>query len=643
MATRIPPHNLGEAIDACIALIDDPQADPLESMQAPDFPTGGILMGRSGAVEAYRTGRGRITIRARCEIVEDGKHSVIYVTELPYQVNKARLIERMAQMVKEKRLEGISDLRDESDKSGMRIRIAVHPSAQADVVLNHLYQSTDLQVHFGMNLVALHKGAPRTLTLREMLRIFLDHRRDVVTRRSRFEKQKAEARAHILEGLLLALDHLDDLIHLIRNAPGPADAKAQMLSRIWHRDGEPVCFTDPQAQAILDLRLHRLTGMERDKIALEFSALRKEIERLDGILSDEGRLMAVVRSELEVIRNAYAGPRKTEIGEETADLQAEDLVPNTDIVVTMTHAGYIKAQPVEEFRAQGRGGRGKQATGLRDGDFVERLFRTTNHARILFFSDTGRVYARKGYEIPMAARTARGKTIQSILPLAEKERITAMLAVPADAGAAEEDDTASVALLTRNGIGKRLPVSHLVKFRQNGTTAIGLAEDDALIAAFLTNGNRQILLLTQQGKAIRFCEDDIREMGKQARGVRVARLAIGDRVVSAMPVCESDSVLIVSERGFGKVTGVSGFRLTARRSKGVTAARVEKSGPVAGGVVVGSSTDDVLLLSQQGVLVRIGAATIPESSRTAKGARLMRLDEGDAVASVELVPITDVE
>jgi DNA gyrase subunit A len=651
MATRIPPHNLGEAIDACLAIIDDPDADPLAEILAPDFPTGGIILGRSGAVQAYRTGRGRITIRARCEIVDEGKRRVIIVTELPYQVNKARLIERIAEMVKEKRLEGISDLRDESDKSGMRIRIEVQSAANADVVLNNLYQHTDLQTHFGMNMVALDHGAPRTLTLRDMLRIFVDHRREVVTRRSAFEKKKAQDRSHILEGMLVALDNLDAMIHLIRNAQTSAQAKAEMISRDWSgmsvhqinpisaNEGHPYRLTDTQAQAILDLRLHRLTGLERNKISSEFADLLREIERLEGILENDETLMAVIRSELEMIKNTYAVPRRTTIGEEGITMETEDLIPNTEIAITMSHAGYIKAQPVEEFRAQGRGGRGKQATGLRDGDFVERLFMSSTHARILFFSDIGRVYARKGYEIPMAARTARGKTIQSILPLAEGERITAMLTF--DAGI--DDETSSIALLTRNGIGKRMPVSSLVKFRQSGTTAIGMSDADSLVGAFQTNGDAQILLLTRKGKAILFKEDDIREMGKQARGVRAARLAEDDCVVAAMPVSEQDSVLIVSETGLGKVTSVADYRLTARGGKGVIAAKVEKSGHIAGGVVVGSESNDVLILSHRGVMVRFGAYSVRETGRTAKGVRLILLDDGDAVASVELVPVSDAD
>ncbi len=649
MATRIPPHHLGEVISACMALIDDPEADPLQYVLAPDFPTGGIVLGRSGAIQAYREGRGRITIRARCEIVEEHKKSVILVTELPYQVNKAKLIERIAEMVKEKRLEGISDLRDESDKSGMRIRIEVHKDAHADVVLNNLYQHTDLQTHFGINMVALVNGAPRTLGLRELLDIFLAHRRDVVTRRTVFELRKARDRAHILEGLMVALDNLDALIALIRGAESPSVAKAAMLERSWSgrslaalrerfaMEGavDPYPMSEAQAQAILDLRLHRLTGLERDKLLAEFSDLLTEIQRLEGMLADPVRLMAVVREELQAIRDRYAQPRRTEIGEEGLTLETEDLIPDTPIVVTMSHAGYIKAQPVDEFRVQGRGGRGKQAAALRDGDFVERLFLTSTHARILFFSSLGRVYARKGYEIPQASRTSRGKTIQSILPLQEGERITVLLAVASDA-----PEDGSVALLTANGIGKRLPVSALVKFRSTGTTAIRIDEGDALVKAFLTSGDDHILLLTRQGQAVRFREENIREVGKTARGVRAIRLAEGDRVVAAMPVRETDGVLIVSENGIGKVTPVSNFRLTARGTKGVIAAKVEKSGAVAGGVVVGGE-EDVLLLSQRGVVVRFSAAKVPESGRSAKGARLMRLDEGDRVASVDLVPVAE--
>ena len=653
MATRIPPHNLGEILTACLAIIDDPNADPGLHVLAPDFPTGGIILGRSGAVQAYREGRGRITIRARCEIIEEHKKQVILVTELPYQVNKARLIERIAELVKEKRLEGISDLRDESDKSGMRIRIEVHKDANADVVLNNLYQHTDLQTNFGINMVALVRGAPRTLTLRDLLDIFIEHRRDVVTRRTRFELRKARDRAHILEGLMVALDNLDVMIALIRGAESPAIAKAAMMDRAWsgksvvamlervmadrqdYPHADPYTMTDAQAQAILDLRLHRLTGLERDKIISEFSDLLFEIRRLEGILADPVQLMAVVRAELKSIMDRYAQPRRTTIGEEGLTLETEDLIPDTPIAVTMSHAGYIKAQPVDEFRSQGRGGRGKQAAALRDGDFVERLFMTSTHARILFFSSIGRVHARKGYEIPQAARTARGKTIQSILPLQDGERITALLAVASDA-----PEDSSIALLTAQGVGKKLSVASLVKFRQSGTTAIGMNEGDVLVGAFLTGGDDQILLLTCNGQAVRFREDNIREMGKAARGVRAVRLTDGDRVVAAMPVADRDGVLIVSESGLGKVTPASSFRLIARGGKGVSAAKTEKSGAIVGGVVVGGD-EDVLLLSQRGVMVRFSASKVPESGRGAKGARLIRLDDGDQVASVELVPATD--
>ncbi|WP_409409888.1 DNA gyrase subunit A (plasmid) [Acidithiobacillus ferriphilus] len=647
MATKIPPHNLGEVIDACLYLIDHEDAsaeDILSIIKGPDFPTRGLIIGHSGARQAYLTGNGRITMRARAEVETDKKGRVtLAITEIPYQANKAKLIETIANLVKEKKIEGISDLRDESDKSGMRIAIELRKEAIPDVVLNNLYKQTALQSNFSVNTVALVNGAPKTLTLMDILQIFVEYRVEIVTKRTQYLLRKANERAHILEGLMVAIDNLDDMIALIRTAANPAEAREQMMAREWRgaavsallaRVGRTMTATayhlsEVQAQAILDLRLHRLTGLERDKIEGDFESILVNIAELGSILADRGKLMGVISEELQDIRKKYAVPRRSEIVIDADDFVAEDLIPDDPLVITMSHAGYIKAQDLGEFKSQGRGGRGKQAAACKDGDFVEHLFTTSKHAVLLFFTSTGKAHVRKGYQIPEGGRAARGRPIPNILPLETDERVTTVLAMHPS-----EMDQNSIIMVTEQGTAKRVAANTFANVRSVGTRAITLREGDQLKAVLPTKGDSHILLFTHNGKAIRFHEDDVREMGKTAAGVRCIRLAVGDLVVACLVARASDKILTVSEDGFGKVTGTEDYRLTARGAQGVVASKK----PLAGAVVVDGAEDDVLLLSGNGVMVRMPADSIRETGRTAKGVRLMRLDNGDRVICAEQVP-----
>lgn len=648
MATRIPPHNLMEIINACLLLIDAPDAsqeDLLNIVQGPDFPTHGLIIGRGGIRAAYLTGNGRVVMRARAEIETAKSKVTIAVVELPYQVNKAKLIETIAGLVKEKKIEGISDIRDESDKSGMRIAIELRREAVAEVVLNNLFKQTVMQTNFSVNMVAIVNGAPKTVTLREALEIFVKHREDVVTRRTQYLLSKAQDRGHILEGLMVALDNLDVMITLIRGAASSTEARAAILERLWGnqavgellvRAGRPVSaigqhyhLTESQAQAILDLRLHRLTGLERDKIVTEFEGILATIADMEDILGCHQRLMQVIREELSAFKAEYGVPRRSEIVFDSEDgFEDEDLIPDDPLVITLTRAGYIKAQDLGEFKSQGRGGRGKQAAAIRDGDFVESLMTTSKHARLLFFTTTGRVHVRKGYQIPEGNRTARGRAIPNVLPIDTNERVTTVLAIHSS-----EMDNQSILMVTANGTTKRVAVNTFANVRNLGTRAITLEEGDQLVSVLPTNGASQALLITHLGKAIRFEEGGVREMGKTAVGVRAIRLAPGDLVVAGLIVQETDKVLSVSEDGFGKVTQAANYRLTARGAQGVVASKR----PLAGAVVV-AGEDDILLLSAKGVMVRMPVESIRETGRAAKGVRLMRLDNGDRVMSVERVP-----
>ncbi len=653
MATNIPPHNLGEILTACIALVDDPDLSEeglFSLVPAPDFPTAGLILGQEGAREAYRTGRGRVIMRARAEFETDqksGRQSII-VSELPYQVNKARLIERIAEMVKEKRLEGIADLRDESDKSGMRIVLELKRDANGDVVLNNLYQHTAMQTTFNINSVALLDGAPRTLSLRELLQAFLRHRREVITRRSIFDLRKARERAHVLEGLAVALANIDPLIALIRAAATPAEAKAQMLARAWdpgmvaallRERGEPSAglqgdgyhLSEVQAQAILDLRLHRLTGLEQDKIREEYLRLLERIGELLAILASEERLMAVVREELVNIRDQYSDPRRSQIVANTGEISNEDLITEEEMVVTFTHAGYVKAQPVTAFNAQRRGGRGKIATTTREEDFVERMFVASTHAYVLFFSNLGKVFWQKVYQLPQAGRGARGKPIVNLLSLAPSERITTVLPVR------EFQEGQYVCMVTSHGVVKKTPLMDYSRPRSQGINAINLDPGDRLVAVCLSDGKREFMLFTRDGMAIRFPEQRVRPVGRSARGVRGISLAEDDRVISAQLVDPGQVILTATTKGFGKLTPVADYRCTNRGGKGVIAMQTNtRNGKVVGALAV-QENDELMLVSDGGTLIRIAVNEIRRTGRNAQGVRLIQLAEGESLAGLALI------
>ncbi|MBU2789966.1 DNA gyrase subunit A [Acidithiobacillus caldus] len=653
MATNIPPHNLTEILNACIALVDDddlPDSELFRLVPGPDFPTAGILLGNEGAIEAYRSGRGRVVMRARAEIETDAKsgRQTIAVSELPYQVNKAKLIERIAEMVKEKRLDGISDLRDESDKSGMRIAIELKRDANAEVVLNNLYQHTALQSVFNINMVALLDGAPQTLGLRDALKAFLRHRREVVTRRSIFDLKKARDRAHILEGLAVALVNLDPLIALIRAAASPAEAKAQMLARVWEpglvaallaERGEPSAglqadgyhLSEAQAQAILDLRLHRLTGLEQDKIREEYLGLLERIRELLEILGSDARLMAVIRAELVAIRDQYGDARRSEIVADTGVIANEDLIAEENMVVTFTHAGYIKAQPVATFNAQRRGGRGKVATTTKEEDFVERMFCASTHATVLFFSNLGKVFWQKVYQLPQSGRSARGKPIVNLLSLAPSEGITTVLPVR------EFQEGRYVCMVTAHGVVKKTPLMEYSRPRSQGINAINLDPGDRLVAVCLSDGQREFMLFTRKGMAVRFPEDKVRPMGRTARGVRGISLDADDRVISAQIVDPDQVILTATAKGYGKLTNVEEYRRTNRGGKGVIAIQTNaRNGQVVGALAVKES-DELMLVSNGGTLIRIAVQGIRRTGRNAQGVRLIQLAPDEQLAGLALI------
>ncbi len=659
MATNIPPHNLSEIISACLALVDDPQVseeDLFELVPAPDFPTAGYILGRAGSIEAYRSGRGRVVMRARTDFETDKKSNrqSIIVTELPYQVNKARLIERIAEMVKEKRLEGISDLRDESDKSGMRIAIELKRDANAEVVLNNLFQHTAMQSVFNINMVALLDGAPRTLGLRDLLQAFIQHRREVVTRRTVFELKKARDRAHILEGLAVALVNIDALISLIRAAANPAEAKAQMLARFWEpgmvaalliERGEPsegmqadgYHLSETQAQAILDLRLHRLTGLEQDKIRDEYLGLLDRIKELLEILGSHTRLMEVIREELVAIRDQYGDARRSEIVADTGDISNEDLITEEEMVVTFTHAGYIKAQPVTVFNAQRRGGKGKMATATKEEDFVERMFCASTHAYCLFFSNLGKVFWKKVYQLPQAGRGAKGKPIVNLLSLAPSEHITAVLPVR------DFTEGQFVCMITSHGVVKKTSVMDYSRPRSLGINAINLDDGDRLVSVGLSDGQREIMLFTRHGMSVRFPEAKVRAMGRNARGVRGITLEAEDRVISAQLVDADQVVLTATTNGYGKLTPVAEYRRTNRGGKGVIAIQTnERNGNVVGALAV-NVQDELMLVSDQGTLIRIAIDSIRRTGRNAQGVRLINLSDGEHLAGMALIAESEEE
>jgi len=661
MATNIPPHNLGEIINACIALIDNPDLGLVELMQlvpGPDFPTAGIINGSAEIVLAYKTGRGRVYIRARTqfeEIDERGRQAIV-ITELPYQVNKARLLERIADLVRQKSIEGISELRDESDKDGLRVVIELKRNENAEVILNQLYKLTPLETVFGMNMVALVDGQPKLLSLKEMLEAFLRHRREVVTRRTFHDLRKARDRAHILEGLAIALANIDEIIATIKSSASPAEAKAALVARGWgpgvvpamlERAGEVSTrpddvagewglsggqyrLSDVQAQAILDLRLNRLTGLEQDKIVAEFADLLILISDLGDILARPERLLEVIRAELNEVKDAYADPRRTEIVANQEDVTIEDLIERQDVVVTLSHAGYAKSQPVSDYEAQRRGGRGKMATAVKDEDFVDMLFVAHSHDTLLCFSTHGRCYWLKVWQVPIASRGSRGKPIVNLLQLQDDERITALLPVR------EYAEGQFIFMATAAGTVKKTPLSAFSRPRVNGIIALGLADDDRLVGVALTDGEREILLTTTDGKAIRFAESEVRPMGREAAGVRGIRLAREQRVTSLI-VLDSGLILTVSEYGYGKLTPADEFPRHGRAGRGVIAMQTsERNGAMVGALQV-QPDDEIMLISSSGTLVRVPINEISVLGRNTQGVRVMRLAEGEALVSVECV------
>ncbi len=667
MATNIPPHNLTETINACIAMIDNPDIDLrelIEHLPGPDFPTAGIINGAAGIHLAYKTGRGRIYVRARTGIETDDKgRERIIVTELPYQVNKARLLEKIAELVKDKKIEGITGLRDESDKDGMRMVIELRRGEVSEVVLNNLFQHTQMQNVFGINMVALVDGQPRTLNLRQALELFLRHRREVVTRRTLFELRKARDRAHILEGLAVALANIDEVIQLIRKAPSPAEARAQLVERVWEsgaveamlqRAGAEATkpedlpegfglledgyhLTEKQAQAILDLRLQKLTGLEQDKIIREYEEILERIADLLDILSSTERLMQVIREELEEIREQFGDERRTEIIASQLDLTSEDLIPEEDMVVTISHQGYAKSQPLDAYQSQKRGGKGKAATRIKDEDFVDKLFVANTHDTILCFSSRGRVYWLKVYQLPQAGRNARGRPMNNLLPLEEGERINAVLPVR------DYPEDKFVFMATSSGTVKKTPLQAFSRPLKSGIIALGLREDDHLIGVDITDGKQDVMLFTSAGKAIRFQESQVRAMGRTAAGVRGIKLAEGQHVISLMIAREDARVLTATENGFGKCTPVDDYPVRGRGGMGVISISTnERNGDQVGAVIV-DEDDEIMLITNGGTLVRTCVADVSVSGRSAMGVKLIRLSNDERLIGIERIEMLEEE
>lgn len=659
MATNIPPHNLKEVINATLALIENADIsidDLMSHVPGPDFPTGGIINGKSGIIEAYRTGRGKIYVRAKASVEKDEKsgRETIIVHEIPYQVNKARLIERIAELVKEKLIEGISELRDESDKDGMRIVIELRRGEVGEVVLNNLYSQTAMQNVFGINNVALVDGQPKTLNLKELLEAFLRHRREVVTRRTVFLLRKARERGHILEGLAIAIHNIDKMIELIKASATPGDAKDAMMQRGWavgdvqeflDRAGDGICrpdglpeqfgvrnkqyyLSEDQAQAILDLRLHRLTGMEHDKLLEEYKEKLEQIDEYLKILGSYERLMEVIRDELKQITNDYADDRRTEIIGTQLDLDNEDLITPEDRVVTISHGGYAKSQPLDAYQAQRRGGMGKAATAVKDEDFVEHLLIANTHDIILCFSNMGKVYWLKVYQIPVAARTARGRPMVNLLPLEEGERITSILPVK------EYVEGHYIFMATANGTVKKTALPEFSRPRSTGLRAVELEEGDVLVGTAITDGNRDIMMFATNGKAVRFNENDVRAMGRTARGVRGINLVPGEKMIAILIPEVKGNILTVSENGYGKQTPVDDYPTKGRGGKGVISMITsERNGNIVGAVQVFSG-DDVMLISDQGTLVRTRVDEISVQGRNTQGVRVIRLKEGEHLVNI---------
>jgi DNA gyrase subunit A len=665
MATNIPPHNLGEVISACLAVIEDPSIEVpalMEHIPGPDFPTAGIINGAQGIYSAYRTGRGRIHIRARTEIETinaRGKEAII-VTELPYQVNKARLIEKIADLVREKRIEGISELRDESDKDGMRIVIELRQGEISDVVLNNLYKQTPMQSVFGVNMVALRDGQPKLLNLKQVLEAFLAHRREVVTRRTIFDLRKARDRAHVLEGQTVALANIDDVIALIKGSASPADAKVGLMGRAWapgevtgmlERAGDMDTRPDGlgagsglvdgeyhlsavQAQAILDLRLHRLTGLEQDKIIKEYKEILVKIKEFSEVLANPDKLIEVIREELVHMRDTYGDERRTEIVQDHSDLSVEDLIPEEEVVVTLSHGGYAKAQPIDDYQAQKRGGRGRSATKVKDEDFIDNLFVANTHDTILCFSSRGKMYWLKVYQVPQASRGSRGKPIVNLLPLEQGERINAVLPIR------EYEEGHFVFMATSGGTVKKTPLKQFSRPRASGIIAVDLRGDDKLVDVAITDGDAEILLVASHGKAIRFKEGDVRPMGRGAAGVRGIKLPDSHEVI-ALTIIRDGLILTATENGYGKRTPVDEFPVQGRGGQGVIAIQTtDRNGRTVGALQV-ENDDEIMLISSNGTLVRTGVEDISIVGRNTQGVRLIRVERGQRL--VGLARIESIE
>lgn len=632
MATKIPPHNLGETIDAACALIDNPDIDLaglMDYMPGPDFPTGGIIMGRSGIRATYATGRGKITVRAKTEIVEakNGRYKII-VTELPYQVNKARLIEYIADLVKDKRIDGISNIEDHSDRQGMHIEIDVKREASASIVLNNLFNLTQLQTTFGAIMLAIVDGVPKILNLKEMLTEYVNFQQEIIRRRTEFDLKKAKDREHILEGLKIAIDFIDEVISIIRNSKDQATAKVNLMERFG--------LDDVQAQAIVQMRLGQLTNMERTKIEDEIAALKTKIEEYNAILADEGRQREIIKEELIVIRNKFADPRRTEICAINGEVDIEDLIPNQECVLTLTQFGYVKRLAVDTYKIQNRGGRGVSGMSRREEDVATEMFVINSHDYVLFFTDKGRVYRLKCYEVPEGSRQSKGMNIANLLPIASDEKVTSMIRVP------EFDEEKYLVMVTKQGIIKRISLNAYNTARKGGLIALELNEGDELAWVRLTDGNQQVIVATKNGLAIRFEETDVRPMGRQARGVKAISLREGDCVVGMCVVANDDLILTASETGFGRISNVSDYRLQSRGGKGITNYHTEKYGNVAAVSAV-KLDEDIIIISQEGVIIRIAADTVRICNRPSKGVTLMRIGENDKVVTVARAPHEDSE
>lgn len=629
MATNIPPHNLSEVIDATSLLMDNPDVTTNELMEVlpgPDFPTGGLVMGKSGIRRAYETGKGSITVRAKVELTEmpNGKERIL-VTELPYMVNKAKLIERISELHRDKRIEGITDLRDESSREGMRIVIDVRRDVSASVVLNNLYKMTALQTSFGFNMLAIEKGVPKILSLKRILENYVEHQKEVITRRTIFDKNKAEARAHILEGLRIALDHIDEIIAIIRGSQSDDEAKATLIERFE--------FSDRQAQAILDMRLRRLTGLERDKIENEYQELLKFIADLEDILARPERVIEIIKTELNDVRTKFGDARRTEllVGE-VLSLEDEDLIEEEEVVITLTNNGYIKRMANSEFRAQRRGGRGVQGMGVHDDDFVKNLVSCSTHDTLLFFTNTGKVYRAKGYEIPEYGRTAKGIPVINLLGIDSAEKIQAIISVEGKAEAGKY-----LFFTTLKGTVKRTAVTAFSNIRSNGLIAISLKEDDELVNVVTTNGNQKMIIGTHAGYSVTFDENTVRDMGRTASGVRGIRLRENDYVVGAAILDENKEVLVITENGYGKRTKASEYPVKGRGGKGIKTANItEKNGPLAGLTTV-NGDEDILLITNKGVIIRFNVDSVSQTGRATLGVRLMRMEDGAKVVTMAVV------